>query len=156
MQYELKIQSVPARQLAVVRRRRKWSELGGNLIPLLDRVYAQVHAGKVIQSGQNVFVYKDGTKDGVTVEVGVEVQDRFKDVDEVVYSSTPSGEVVSALHVGPYSDLGGAYDAVTRWCKEHHRLQANTWWEVYGDWEEDPSKLETEVFYLLQESKESI
>ncbi len=156
MQYEIKIQSVPARQLALVRRRRKWSELGAQLIPLLDRVYAQVRAGKVIQSGQNVFVYKDGTKDGVTVEIGVEVPDRFEDVDDVVYSSTPSGEVASTLHVGPYSDLGDAHDAVRQWCKEQRRPQANVFWEVYGDWEEDPLKLETEVFYLLQQSKESM
>ncbi len=153
MQYEIKIHSVPARQLAIVRRRLKWSELGGHLIPLLDRVYAQVRAGKVIQSGQNVFVYRHGTPDGVTVEVGVEVPDRFEDVDDVVYSSAPSGEVASTVHTGPYSDLGDAHEAVIRWCKEHHRLHANVWWEVYGDWEEDPSKLETEVFYLLQSER---
>ena len=155
MQYEIKIRSVPTRQLAVVRRRLKWSELGEHLIPLLDRVYAKVRAGKVIQSGQNVFVYKDGTKDGVTVEIGVEVPSRFEDVDDVVYSNTPSGEVASTLHVGPYSHLGGAHDAVIRWCKEHRRSQANVSWEVYGDWDDDPSKLQTEVFYLLQRSKET-
>ncbi len=155
MHYEIKIHSVPARQLAVVRRRLKWSELGGHLIPLLDRVYVQVRAGKVIQSGQNVFLYRDSAQDGVTVEVGVEVQDRFEDVDDVVYSSAPSGEVASTLHTGPYSDLGGAHEAVARWCQEHHRSQANVSWEVYGDWEEDPSKLQTEVFYLLQPAKES-
>src|SRR5512136_239856 len=119
MHYGIKIHSVPARHLAVVRRRLKWSELGEHLIPLLDRVYAQVRAGKVIQSGQNVFVYRDSTQDGVTVEVGVEVPDRFEDVDDVVYSSAPSGEVASTVRTGPYADLGGAYEAVSRWCKEH-------------------------------------
>jgi effector-binding domain-containing protein len=150
MQYEIKIHSVPARQLAVVRQRRKWSELGEHLIPLLDRVYAQVRAGNVIQSGQNVFMYKAGTQDGVTVEVGVEVSNQFEDKDDVMYSSTPSGEVASTLHTGPYSDLGGAHNAVIQWCKEHQRPWANVWWEVYGDWEEDPTQLQTEVFYLLQ------
>lgn len=134
----------------MVRRRLEWSELGGNLIPLLDRVYARVRAGKIIQSGQNVFVYKEGTNDHVTVEVGVEVAAPFEDVEDVVYSSTPSGEVASTLHIGPYSDLGSAYDALRRWCQEHHRAQMNVFWEVYGDWEEDPTKLQTEVFYLLQ------
>ncbi|HEX3249488.1 MAG TPA: hypothetical protein VHS05_08675, partial [Pyrinomonadaceae bacterium] len=28
--------------------------------------------------------------------------------------------------------------------------QDQTYWEVYGDWNEDPGKLETEVFYLLE------
>lgn len=149
MPYEIKIHKVPVRHLAVVRRRLGWSELGGNLIPLLDRVYEKVHAGKVIQNGQNVFFYKDGTKDGVTVEVGVEVSGYFDAVDDVIYSQTPSGEVASVLHVGPYSQLGKAYDAVIQWCTEHHRPHANVYWEVYGDWDEDPAKLETEVFYLL-------
>ncbi len=150
MQYEIKIHSVTTRHLAVVRRRLKRSELGENLIPLLDRVYTQVHAGKILQSGQNVFVYKDNSKEHVTVEVGVEVAGRFEKVEDVVYSSTPAGEVASTLHIGRYSDLGRAYDALTRWCQEHHRAQMNVCWEVYGDWEEDPAKLQTDVFYLLQ------
>ena len=147
--YTVRIHSVSARHLAVVRRRLKWSELGSNLISLLDRVYVQVRAGKVTQSGHNVFVYRDATKDGVTAEVGVEVSDPFETKDDVVYSSTPSGEVASTLHIGPYSDLGVAYDALNQWCKDHNRSRGNTFWEVYGDWNEDPNKMETEVFYLL-------
>jgi len=113
-------------------------------------VYVQVRAGKIVQTGHNVFLYTDATKDSVTAEIGVEVSVPFETVDDVVYSSTPSGEVVSTLHVGPYSALSGAYDALAQWCKEHNRLRAKTFWEVYGDWNEDPAKLETEVFYLLE------
>ncbi|HEY0761593.1 MAG TPA: GyrI-like domain-containing protein [Pyrinomonadaceae bacterium] len=149
MPYQVRIHSAPERHLAVVRRRLKWSELGGNLLQFLDRVYVQVRAGAIVQSGHNVFVYRDPTKEGVTAEVGVEVSGPFEAIDEVVYSSTPSGEVASTLHVGPYSELGGAYDALVRWCKEHNRPLAGTYWEVYGDWNDDPAKLETEVFYLL-------
>lgn len=149
--YHVRIHTAPVRHLAVVRRRLKWSELGSKLIPLLDRVYIQVRAGKIVQSGHNVFVYRDATKEGVTAEVGVEVSGPFEDTDDVVYSSTPFGEVASTLHVGPYSDLGGAYDALARWSREHNRPRMKTYWEVYGDWNEDPAKLETEVFYLLEE-----
>lgn len=150
MPYHVSIHSAPARHLAVVRRRLKWSELGSNLILLLDRVYLQVRAGKITQSGHNVFVYRDATKESVMAEVGVEVSGPFEAIDDVVYSSTPSGETASTLHIGRYSDLGGAYDALAQWCKEHNRPRAKTYWEVYGDWNEDPTKLETEVFYLLE------
>ena len=150
MKYEITRQLVSSRHLAVVRERLRWTELGGRLIPLLDRVYAVVRAGKVIQSGQNVFLYRDGSRDGVTVEVGVEVASRFDDVDGVLYSSTPTGEVASTVHVGPYSGLGGAHDAIIGWCKEHLLIRANAWWEVYGDWRDDPAQLQTEVFYLLR------
>ena len=149
-QYDIQIHSVPARHLAVVRRWLQWAELGNNLIPLLDRVYIQVHAGRVIQQGQNVFVYRDATKEGVTVEIGVEVSGPFDDVEDVVYASTPAGEVASLLHIGPYTKLGKAYDALVQWCDELQRPRANIYWEVYGDWDADPAELETEVFYLLQ------
>ena len=149
-QYNVNIYTIPMRHLAVARRRVQWDELGSHLISLLDRVYIQVHAGNVIQSGQNVFVYRDATKEGVTVEIGVEVSGPFEAVEDVVYASTPTGEVASVLHVGPYTDLRKAYDALIQWCEELQRPRANVYWEVYGDWEEDPTKLETEVFYLLQ------
>ena len=149
MPYQIRIHSAPVRHLAVVRRRLKWSELGSNLITLLDRVYLQVRAGMITQDGHNVFVYRDATKDSVTAEVGVEVAGSFDAIDDVVYSSTPSGKVASTLHIGPYSDLGRAYDALAQWCREHNHPRAKTYWEVYGDWNEDPARLETEVFYLL-------
>ena len=94
MRYEVTVQSVASRHIAVVPERRRWSQLGGALIPLLDRVY-------------------------------------------------------SAVHAGPYAGLGGAYDALDRWCREHHRVRASAHWEVYGDWHEDPAQLQTEVFYSL-------
>jgi effector-binding domain-containing protein len=150
MSYEVAVRLEPSRRVAVVRDRLKWAELGKKLIPLLDRVYVAVRAGKVTQTGQNIFIYRDGTQDGVTVEVGVEVSERFEPVDGVVYSETPQGEVAVSTHRGPYSGLGGAHDAVIRWCQEHGRARAGVWWELYGDGHEDPAQLETEVYYSLQ------
>jgi len=147
--YEVMVQVVPSRQVAIVRERRKWADLGAQLLPLLDRVYVAVRAGKVVQSGHNIFIFRDGSKDGVTVEVGVEVSSPFEPTDGVLSAATPAGEVASAVHKGPYSGLGNAHDAVIRWCKEHRRAHANVWWEVYGDWREDSARIETEVFYLL-------
>jgi len=149
MKYEVAVQVVPSRQVAVVRERRKWADLGAQLIPLLDRVYVAVRAGKVVQSGHNIFIFRDGSKEGVTVEAGVEIASPFEPTDGVLSATTPAGEVASAVHKGPYSGLGNAHDAVIRWCREHARARANVWWEVYGDWHEDPTQLETEVFYLL-------
>jgi effector-binding domain-containing protein len=153
VKYEVAVKSVSSRRVAVVRAWLKWSELGKRLIPLLDRVYVAVRAGKVFQSGQNVFIYRDGSKDGVTVEVGVEVSSRFEAVDDVLYSETPEGEVAWTVHTGPYTGLGAAHEAVIRWCSEHRRTRSNVWWEIYGDWQEDPESLQTEIFYSLLPSR---
>jgi effector-binding domain-containing protein len=147
---EVVVQSVPSRRAAVVRQWLKWTDLGSKLIPLLDRVYVAVRAGQITQTGQNIFIYRDATRDGATVEVGVEVGERFEPVGEIVYSETPAGEVAMATHTGPYSGLGETHQAVMRWCKEHGRALTDTSWEVYGDWREDPAQLETEVCYALR------
>ena len=149
MHYEVTVRSVPMRQLAVVQDRLLWSELSTKLIPLLDRVYLAVRSGRVVQSGQNIFVYRDGRRDGVSVAVGVEVAQPFSPVDDVVCSETPAGEVAMTTHVGPYSRLGDAHGAVISWCSEHARTRAGVWWEIYGDWEADPARLRTEVYYSV-------
>ena len=149
MNYEVTVRSVPKRHVAVVRDRLPWSELGTKLLPLLDRVYVAVRSGRVVQSGQNIFIYRDGRRDGVSVAVGVEIAEPFSPVDEVVCSETPAGEAAMTTHVGPYSGLGDAHAAVIRWCNEHARIRAGVWWEIYGDWEADPARLQTEVYYSL-------
>ena len=112
---------------------------------------AAVRAGKIAinRAGHTVFVYRDGTKDCVTVEIGVEIAAPFDAVDGVAYSQTPPGDVVSTVHVGAYSGLGAAYDALVGWCGQSQLARAGVWWEVYGDWHEDPGQVETEVFQLL-------
>jgi hypothetical protein len=46
--------------------------------------------------------------------------------------------------------LGEANEAILAWCRAHDRRRAGPSWEVYGHWHEDPAKLRTEVYYLLQ------
>jgi len=144
------VRSVPSRRAAVVRQWLRWTDLGSKLILLLDRVYVAVRAGQIVQTGQNIFIYRDASRDGANVEVGVEVGDRFDPVGEIVYAETPAGEVATATHTGPYSGLRETHQAVMRWCKEHGRALTGTSWEVYGDWREDPAELETEVCYALR------
>jgi effector-binding domain-containing protein len=140
----------PSRRLAVVRARLRWPELRTHLIPLLDKVYVAVRAGEIVQTGHNVFVYSDPSKDEVTVEVGVEVGAPFSPVDDIEYAETPGGRAAYAKHVGPYAELGRTHDAIVQWCTEHAWQRAGVWWEVYGDWTEDPAKLETDVFHALR------
>jgi effector-binding domain-containing protein len=101
----------------------------------------------VTKDGHNVFVYKD---DQPNVEIGVQVDARFAPRGRVVPSALPAGEVAMTLHRGPYDKLGNAYDAVIRWCADNGRAISRTRWEIYGDWREDPSELETKVYWLLR------
>jgi effector-binding domain-containing protein len=83
------------------------------------------------------------------VDFGVEVIRAFDREGEVAPAEAPAGEVATAVHVGPYDQLRRTHDAIHAWRAATGRNFAGTSWEIYGDWSDDPSKLQTTVCYLL-------
>jgi effector-binding domain-containing protein len=102
------------------------------------------------KGGRHVAIYWDGS---IRLEVGVELLGPFAERGDVVRSATPAGTVAFATHLGPYGRLGAAHDAVCSWCKDNNHRLAGPNWEIYGhwqnEWNNDPSRIRTDVFYLL-------
>ena len=144
---EVSIATVDAQTIAAIRVHVAIPDIGG-VFPTLDRVWAFVRSEQ-LDFVHNVFVYRVESDAAYLVELGVQVTARFPDGDEVVCSETPAGEVATTAHIGPYDRLGEAHDAVQAWCAEHDKALSPTSWEVYGDHDDDPAKLRTDVFYLL-------
>jgi effector-binding domain-containing protein len=63
--------------------------------------------------------------------------------------------VATTAHLGPYDRLHEAHEAILQWCSDHGHAMAGPAWEVYGHWNDDPSQLCTDVYYLLQVAGES-
>jgi effector-binding domain-containing protein len=116
----------------------------------LDQVYAAARAGAVHLDGQNIFIYRAATADQLTVDFCVGVTAPFVAAGAVVPVETPHGVAAMTTHHGDYGKLGEANEAILAWCRAHDRRRAGPSWEVYGHWHEDPAKLRTEVYYLLQ------
>ena len=83
------------------------------------------------------------------VDFGVQVIRPFQDTGEVVCTETPAGEVVMTTHIGSYGKLAAAHQAIKSWSAETGRGFGAYSWEIYGDWTEDETKLETQIVYLL-------
>jgi effector-binding domain-containing protein len=102
-------------------------------------------------SGRHIALYWD---DQISLEVGVELEAPFPGHGEVVGSSTPAGAVATATHFGPYRLLHEAHKAIREWCANHNHSLAGPIWEIYDHWKDEwntnPSKIRTDVFYLLQ------
>jgi len=85
--------------------------------------------------------------------VGVELDTPFAGLGEVVSSATPSGLVATTTHLGPYGLLHDAHRSILQWCRENGHTLAGPNWEIYGhwkhEWNSDPSKICTDIFYLL-------
>jgi effector-binding domain-containing protein len=137
------------RPLAVVRVTTVLSRWPREFAHTLDKVYAAVKAGRIKQSGHNVMVYRPRGDGLVDIECGIETAASFDPVGEVVYSQTPSGIAVSMTHVGLYDKLRVSYDAMTAWSRANNHRLSGVCWEIYGDWEDDPAKLRTDLHLLI-------
>jgi effector-binding domain-containing protein len=144
---------VEERPTAVVAQTTTWEEFPGLWGKLLDEVYRFVLERDDLATGsdgdrwQNVMLYKDDRPD---IEVGVLASARFEPSGRVVASALPGGEVATAVHRGDYAGLGVTHDAVREFAAAHGRELAGPRWEIYGHWREDPSEIETEIFWLLR------
>ena len=137
-------------RIAAVRRRTTFPEVPRTLLAGLDVVWSAVRSRPLDGPGRNVAIYHKLGGDDVDLVCGVEIAERFDDIGEVACAWTPSGEAGHATHVGPYHRLGETYDAVAAFVLQAGRRLAPVNWEIYGHWNEDPTKLETEVHMLLK------
>ena len=150
MECDVRYEQVGHRPLAVVRCRARPDELSKVVPDACGVVWAVIRSQQIRGAGRHVAVYLDGQ---INLEVGVELDAPFAGCGEVVGSGTPAGLVAATTHYGPYALLKNAHDAILRWCRRQGHTPAGPNWEIYGhwqdDWNRDPSKICTDVFYLL-------
>jgi effector-binding domain-containing protein len=152
MDESVKIEQLRPRLLAAVRRTAAPREIPIVFRPALDLVWAflRKHSG-LRTDGHNVFLYHHVTRPeaGMPIDFGVEVTRRFESEGEVRCVETPAGEAAVVEHRGAYGGLPEAHAAIQAWCAANERKIGAYSVEIYGDWSDDPSKLETTIQYLL-------
>jgi effector-binding domain-containing protein len=149
----IRVEEVP---IAVIRGRVRPDELPSFVRAACGEVWAFLRSAGLPQPGRNVAVYLDGRG---SIEVGVEMVKRFAGNDRVQCSALPAGRVANATHFGPYGNLGATHAAIREWCGREGYVLSGVCWEIYGHWQEswnnDSSKIQTDVFYLLRDEVDS-
>ena len=150
MGYDVRLEQRNSGPVAVVRRRAKQHELARVVPGACGLVWNVMRAQNVTDAGKHVAIYWD---DQINLEVGVELTTPFAGHGEVVGSATPAGTVATTTHLGPYQALHGAHQAILDWCAAQGYCLAGPNWEIYGhwidEWNRDPTKIRTDVYYLL-------
>ena len=149
--HEVQIEQVPPRILAAVRRRVAMKEVSLKFKEPLDAVWTFLgkHPG-LRTDGHNVFLYHHESPAIMPVDFGVEVIRPFAAEGEVTCVTTPAGEAAVIVHRGPYQKMAAAHQTLHQWCAANGRIIGAHSLEIYGDWSEDPEKLETTIQYLLK------
>src|SRR5262245_13129995 len=153
MDHDVVTRSVGAQPLAAVRRRVLIGNVGKAWKPALDLVWEFLRRNEGLRTdGHNCFLYHPPARGEaeMIVDFGVQVIRPFQGAGEVVCTETPAGEVAMTTHVGSYSRLAAAHDAISSWRATTGCAFGPCSWEIYGDWTADEAKLETQVVYLLR------
>ncbi|HEX8202691.1 MAG TPA: GyrI-like domain-containing protein [Isosphaeraceae bacterium] len=151
MEYDVRVEQLSSRPLAVVRRRASLHELAKVVPDTCGTVWSVIRAQQVAGAGRHIALYWD---DEINLEVGVEFDAPFVGHEEVVGSATPGGAVATAAHFGPYDRLHEAHEAIRQWCANRGYARAGPNWEIYGhwkdEWNQDPAEIRTDIYYLLK------
>jgi|SRR5580698_3073714 effector-binding domain-containing protein len=152
MDESVRIEQLRPRRLAAVRRTAAPREVPTAFRPALDLVWAFLRNHDGLRTdGHNVFLYHHVARPeaGMPIDFGVEVTRPFESAGEVHCVETPAGKAAVMEHRGPYGGLPKAHAAIHAWCAANGRNIGAHSLEIYGDWSDDPSKLETTIQYLL-------
>jgi effector-binding domain-containing protein len=148
---DVTIETVLARPTAVIAAATSWQEFPVMWRQLSGEVWACLRASGIERGCPNVILYRDSTP---TVEVGVLLDQPCALSGRVVFSTLPGGTVARTIHRGPFTDLGGAHDALRDWCAHQDLRLTGTRWEVYGPHHDDPALQWTEICWLVAEPEE--
>lgn len=151
------IRDVPPGVFAAVRKRVAWSALPSEIVAQLDIVWGWLRTVRDrVTPRHNVVVYRQPSETDVEIECGVEVTASFDGAPPPIRCSRlPRGRAAHTVHVGPYHQIGAAHDALTAACRAQGH-GAGIHWEVYGDWNEDPALLETDVYRSVDPNGEQL
>ena len=158
MEYQIRLENLHPTPTAVVRRRARPQDFSKVVPAACGTVWNVMRAQQVKGAGRHVALYLDCDNNEVNLEVGVELDHPFPGHGEVVPSQLPAGPVATTTHFGPYPHLHHAHRALLDWAKQQGHTLAGPNWEIYGHWldawNSDPSKIRTDVLYLLKASRQ--
>jgi effector-binding domain-containing protein len=153
MSYTVQLQKFPGTPLAIVRRRAPHPQLSRVIPDACGEVWNAIRAHDIHGAGRHVAVYLD---DAINLEIGVELVAPLNATGNLISSQLPAGTLATTTHFGPYNRLGQAHQAVIDWCNANGHELVRPCWETYGhwvdEWNKDPTKIRTDVFYLIKPS----
>ena len=88
--------------------------------------------------------------DRIEAEAGFPFVGPLVPTDRVTRTMLPGGRAVTATHVGPYDEIGTAWDRATAWMGEHQLECAGPAWEAYLTGPDDPGPPVTEIFWPIR------
>jgi len=112
---------------------------------LMNKMWETVRAHSLKNKGVNVWVYEPNEK----MFAGVELERTPENDIELELKQIHLTKYAYYKHIGPYSGLAGAYAKMRTYLTENNLKVGSPGLEIYGHWNQDETKLETEIIMSL-------
>lgn len=102
-------------------------------------------------AGPPFVAYHNEDMSDLDVEVGFPIEAPFEATGAFTIGEIPGGTYAACLHIGPYSDVGSAYETLAEWVDGQGFVPTGVIYEIYlNDPEQTPPEaLRTEILYPL-------
>jgi effector-binding domain-containing protein len=124
--------------------------------PTLGELFGYIAQSGGFPAGPPFTIYPDTevAADEMDFDVCVPVSRLLTATDRIDACELPGGRAAATVHMGPYTDVGGAYQALMTWIQAHGHETAGPPREVYltdPSQVDDPAQLRTEVLWPIRE-----
>jgi AraC family transcriptional regulator len=150
MDYEIEVKELESQHAVAIRETTTAEELGKVMPGLYPEVFAYLEKKGLQPAGPSFGVYHTFSEDRVDFHAGFPVGEPVEGQGRIEAIELPGGRAAVTVHVGPYTTIGAAYEALDAFMHGQGHKQGAPPREVYvvgaGD-EPDSSKWRTEVVY---------
>lgn len=127
-----------------------------NLTAELGKAYQAIfrHLGEIgeIPAGAPFAAYYNMDMQNLDVEIGVPVAKPVAGKSDVMQSVIPAGKQASCVYQGPYTQIGPAYEALSKWMGESGLIPTGVCYEFYLNAPDEvpENELLTKIVFLLK------
>lgn len=113
--------------------------------PLMDAMWKEIQSKKIKNKGINYWVYEKNDM----LFTGVEIDQEAPADISLELKKISLAKYAYWKHIGPYSKLKSAYDAMHTELEKRGVSFYYPFLEIYGHWTNEETKLETEILFSL-------
>lgn len=151
MNYKCELKQQPAQPALTIRTRAAVQDLPavfGKAYGAIMQYLGELHEQP---AGMPFAAYYNMDMQNLDIEIGFPVARKLAGKGEVQASEFPGGKLASVLHIGPYDQVGPAYDALMQWIKAQGYEATGVAYELYYSGPETPpQEIKTEIVFPLK------
>ena len=127
-----------------------------NLPQVLGQAYGAIlqHAGPLggQPCGAPFVAYHNMDMQALDIEIGFPFAQALAGHGDIQVGEIPGGKAVTCVHIGPYDQVGGVYEALQKWIGVNSYMPIGVVYEFYLNDPQTtpPSELQTQVVFPLK------